>query len=141
MQVQRKDVRAVLSLSEAESLMKQTVLDNLHIHKNHHKERPTVSVHGKLVNATSDRYRTFFTKGMKCVKCGIEGMYWKLERHVNTTVYHLGLYAVRVKDGKTQEVLMTKDHIVPVSKGGKDNLENYQCMCIYCNMQKSDNLE
>jgi len=30
------------------------------------------------------------------------------------------------------------DHIVPKNKGGKDNLNNLQCMCKSCNRSKKD---
>ena len=39
------------------------------------------------------------------------------------------------------EVLMTKDHIIPVSKGGKNILSNYQTMCELCNLEKGNNME
>jgi 5-methylcytosine-specific restriction endonuclease McrA len=35
---------------------------------------------------------------------------------------------------------MTKDHIVPKSKGGKDMLSNTQTMCVICNTKKGDTL-
>lgn len=35
-------------------------------------------------------------------------------------------------------ILLTKDHIIPISKGGKNTLDNYQCMCQTCNNEKSD---
>jgi 5-methylcytosine-specific restriction endonuclease McrA len=37
--------------------------------------------------------------------------------------------------------MITKDHIIPRSKGGKDILDNYQPMCIICNSKKADKLE
>lgn len=40
------------------------------------------------------------------------------------------------KDGN--EVLMTKDHIVPKSLGGRNCLENYQTMCCVCNCNKGN---
>lgn len=101
------------------------------------------------VNTRSDRYELFATKGVKCVSCGIEGSFFALERSTKCNHDrhqknrqqrrpHFNLYAVR-EDG--QEVLMTKDHILPKSKGGKDRLENYQTMCKVCNETKADSLQ
>lgn len=36
---------------------------------------------------------------------------------------------------------MTKDHIIPKSKGGKDELNNYQTMCVICNVKKGNKIE
>ena len=39
-------------------------------------------------------------------------------------------------DENGDEVLMTKDHIVPKSKGGKKHVSNNQPMCKMCNEKK-----
>ena len=39
------------------------------------------------------------------------------------------------------EMMMTKDHILPRSKGGANRLENYQPMCSKCNCKKGDRIE
>lgn len=93
---------------------------------------------GHKVRMTSTRYKLFATKGLVCAKCGTKGKYFSLEKHANdaTGKYHFNLYAI--KNGKP--VMMTKDHIVPKSKGGSDKLENLQPMCIECNGKKADNL-
>ena len=88
---------------------------------------------GFSVKLYSLRLQTFKVKGIKCVSCEIEGQYFILEEHHKQGTPHFGLYAV---DQTGAEVLMTKDHIIPKSTGGKDFLENLQPMCARCNTQK-----
>lgn len=74
-----------------------------------------------------------------CPCCGgIEGKYFAKERHLQDKSYHLNLYAV---DDNGDEILMTKDHIMPRSKGGIDDISNYQTMCKLCNEAKGNKLE
>ena len=80
------------------------------------------------------RYVTFKQKGTDCIRCGITGKYFAIERSSGIK-YHLNLYA-RTPEGK--EVLMTKDHTIPTSKGGKNRLSNLQPMCTRCNGKKAD---
>lgn len=96
-------------------------------------KRNKIEFNGHLVNMASDRYKLFATKGTKCVNCGIEGQFFALERHEHDVGHHFNLYAV---DAIGQEVLMTKDHIVPKALGGPNNLKNYQTMCVRCNKDK-----
>lgn len=97
-----------------------------------------VDFDGDLIKGNSQRYQTFFTKGCKCVNCGIEGKYFAKEKHLKDKSFHLNLYAI---DKNGDEVLMTKDHIIPKSKGGIDDLSNYQTMCERCNKEKGNELE
>lgn len=91
--------------------------------------------YGHKCNLSSDRLVLFKEKVNKlhCVVCGLKGLYFAVERHSNTHTYHLNLYAID-KDGN--EMLMTKDHIKPVCKGGKNYQGNYQVMCVECNCKK-----
>ena len=97
-----------------------------------------VDFDGDMIKGNSQRYQTFFTKGCKCVKCGIEGKYFAKEKHLKDRSFHLNLYAI---DENGEEVLMTKDHIIPKSKGGFDDISNYQTMCERCNKAKGNKLE
>lgn len=100
------------------------------------KKKAMVIINGDEIKGNSQRLQTFFTKGLKCVCCGIEGKYFGKEKCFNAARYHLNLYAL---DESGNEVLMTKDHIVPRSKGGTNDLSNYQTMCVKCNMAKGSN--
>lgn len=97
-----------------------------------------VDFDGDLIKGNSQRYQTFFTKGCKCAVCGIEGKYFAKEKFADQSTYHLNLYAV---DDNGDEILMTKDHILPRSKGGIDDISNYQTMCKLCNEAKGNKLE
>lgn len=94
---------------------------------------------GDLIHMNSLRYQVF-KRSLVCAACGIEGSFMAKEQQTSATQpdrWHFNLYAV--KDGV--EVLMTKDHIHPKSKGGKDTLDNFQTMCMPCNKAKGNSLE
>ena len=86
------------------------------------------------ISAGSLRYKTF-KKSLVCVTCGLKGTYFAKEKFEPSTSYHLNLYAI---DKKGKEVLMTKDHIIPLSKGGSHSLDNLQTMCFNCNGKKGN---
>ncbi len=71
----------------------------------------------------------FKRKGYKCYICGkkaVRTVTWKNDRgDIITTLL--------TKDGVT----MTKDHVVPKSKGG-NNLNNLEPCCLECNIKKGD---
>lgn len=85
----------------------------------------------------SQRYELFASKGITCVTCGVEGNVFVVESHSDDVRPHANLYHV---DGDTK-ILMTKDHIIPKSKGGKNELSNYNTMCSPCNGDKGDAME
>jgi len=90
---------------------------------------------GHTVKMYSSRYRVFKEKGVTCVRCGMKGEFFALEkskRH-NNNKFHFNLYAY---DEQGNDVLMTKDHTIPQSKGGASNISNYETMCTRCNEKK-----
>jgi 5-methylcytosine-specific restriction endonuclease McrA len=93
-----------------------------------------------LVPMGSHRYQLYAEKGTRCRRCGLPGTYFALERGIydNPNRFHFNLYG---RDKRGYEVMITKDHILPRSKGGKNKLSNYQPLCIRCNQRKADKVE
>jgi 5-methylcytosine-specific restriction endonuclease McrA len=92
-----------------------------------------------VVKINSKRLQCFARSGIACVRCGIKGSIFRIEKHASDKQAgspHLNLYA-KVND---ELVLLTQDHIVPKSKGGKDHLNNLQTMCYLCNEAKGASL-
>lgn len=98
------------------------------------KEKGRIEYKGFNFNVKSLRLDTFHEKGLICATCSNTGAYFSLETQVGDQAKpHLNLYTI---DG----ILMTKDHILPKSKGGKDHISNMQTMCYYCNQKKGDSV-
>ena len=86
---------------------------------------------GKKVRL-SRTLKTFHHWGVICAKCGLEGVVFqevKCDKKI-----HLRLFGI--KNG--HEIMMTRDHIIPYSKGGSNNFINMQTMCYICNSLKQD---
>jgi len=101
-----------------------------------HNVRKTFS--GITIKLSSPRYYLFRDKGIKCTECGAKGSYFSITRSIDKkqghVSHHLNLIGT---DENGNKILMTKDHIVPKSKGGKNTQDNYQTMCVKCNMKKA----
>lgn len=100
-------------------------------------ERSEEKIHVTLfevkIQVSSDRLRNFKKNGTKCIRCGIEGTIARVEKHhIKRDDWHINVYAK--VDSKA--ILMTKDHILPKIRGGKNILDNYQVMCENCNCDK-----
>ena len=92
----------------------------------------SIEFNGYQIYKDSWRYRTFYQKGLKCACCNRIGTYFKLKvDSKNIERAHFNLFS---EDG----TLMTKDHIIPRSKGGPDCIENFQTMCEECNKKKKN---
>lgn len=108
------------------------------LNQHNKQEEPTeyYQLDGNVVKVKSLRYQVF-ERSLVCVQCGIKGTHFAAERPLQDGAYrfHFNLYATTADGG---EVLMTKDHILPRSRGGTDDLYNLQTMCICCNNHKSN---
>lgn len=123
------------SINEVFDLIGEDVLNTPHYSKGQKNSENTINVDGYDVYTHSLRYMTFYQKGCKCVACGKEGAYFTLDESSETdTRRHFNL---RAADG----TLMTRDHILPKSKGGRDHISNMQTMCVDCNKAKGNTYE
>lgn len=93
------------------------------------------------VRMDSMRYKVF-ARSLYCIKCNIKGSVFLLQRiedkSINNDTAHFNLYA---KDDNGNLILMTQDHIIPKSKGGKDHLNNLRTMCSSCNCKRGNNID
>ena len=93
---------------------------------------------GDMMKMGSQRYYTF-AKSLKCEFCSIEGSIMHKERGMGKNGqpqkcgFHFNLYALNENN---EEIMMTKDHVVARSRGGKDKLKNYVTCCKICNEEK-----
>lgn len=90
---------------------------------------------GHNVNLVSKRLMMFAQKGTVCTCCGLKATHFGLDLPAKQQVPHFNLYGIT---DKGKEILFTKDHHVPKSKGGSDHLDNLNTMCGPCNWNKSD---
>jgi len=106
---------------------------------NHHAKRIFIACPEGLVpvKTASQRYRLFKKKKI-CKSCGRIGTVARLEssEQKGRITYYFNFYCVE----EDRYILMTKDHILPKSLGGRDSLSNYQTMCFPCNSKKADRI-
>ena len=95
-----------------------------------HVPKGQVELDGHMVK--TGRFLVFVKKGTRCVSCGLRATFFKKEKTLETTI--LNLYGVR----NGRHILFTRDHIVPVSRGGSNDITNIQPMCADCNTRKGD---
>ena len=73
--------------------------------------------------------------GCYCNSCKEVPTFFSLGKDING-YFHLDLYSLK----DNTPYMYTIDHIHPKSKGGLNNMNNYQLLCKICNEDKSDNI-
>lgn len=98
------------------------------------QKHPRIKTKVGVAKLNTKSLKTFAEHGCNCVGCGAIGKYFRIDYFKN--IPHMRLYAVTPTG---REMLMTSDHIIPVSKGGnKSSLDNRQPMCNKCNALKGN---
>ena len=102
------------------------------LHKSMTQQNSSHTIHdGRKYSIT--RMKVFALHGCKCVFCGIEGTKIILTQD-NGGGLHLDLYA----ENKNGYTLMNRDHILPASKGGQNNVWNMRPLCAPCNTKRGN---
>lgn len=124
------------SVEEVFSMIGEENLKTECYNKSNKSAENQIVVDGYNVYTRSLRYMTFYQKGCKCCVCGKEGTHFTLDESTEKTPgrRHFNL---RADDG----TLMTRDHIVPKSRGGREHINNMQTMCCDCNKAKGNHME
>jgi 5-methylcytosine-specific restriction endonuclease McrA len=79
---------------------------------NQNKIKPNTTKKKSRYISSTVRYTVFHRDNFRCVACGITA----------------------------KETQLQVDHIVPFAKGGSNNLDNLQTLCLECNRGKSDRI-
>lgn len=88
----------------------------------------------------SRQYRLYKNGQTKCSCCGVEATHVAQYRQNNEPkgqYNHVDLFHMR----KRSALLMTVDHILPVSCGGGNQFSNYRMMCASCNTRRGNNIK
>ena len=80
----------------------------------------------------------FAVKGVTCVSCGITADHFKKIWGNPEDNPHFTPFAT---DAEGNEIMITRDHIIPRSWGGENSVENTEPMCSPCNHQKDNEME
>ena len=133
-----------------------SVLNNIYIPEPHELESASKKNSKKeyiidnkklIVKMYSKRYLTFLESTI-CYICGLQGSFFLLQqRNIKDKVTpensaHFNLYAKDILNKNNGNIiLMTVDHFIPISKGGKNFKENLKTCCHFCNVSKGDSIK
>lgn len=110
----------------------------------YYESKKIFSLHGIDLYPADIRYLSFMRSGLECRICGVIGQYFWMEINRKATPkekafgYHINLYGI---DDYGREIMMTRDHKFPKSRGGADTLQNSQTLCERCNQKKGNKIK
>lgn len=73
---------------------------------------------------------------IKCAFCGLKADRWVVEKHKNDLIGNPVLNPYAIKNNIL--VMMNRDHIIPLSLGGLNVLENLRVSCETCNSDRGN---
>jgi len=64
-----------------------------------------------------------------------------IPKEVRKYVFQRDKYQCQSCGKTTGETDLTIDHIIPLSRGGQNDISNLQTLCLKCNQKKTNNLD
>lgn len=98
--------------------------------------KPKINILGHTLKLRGMRYQTLIRDRVTCMNCGKKATIAYLWFDPRGR-YLLNFFATREE---CQADMLTKDHIIPKSKGGPTELNNLRCLCFDCNSKKGNSL-
>ena len=90
-------------------------------------------VDGITCSARTPTFKLIRKYGIQCTCCKAIATHFILLPNINSYTHSPRLMF-------SNGTYMTKDHIIPKSKGGPNKQTNFQLMCYDCNLLKADNI-
>jgi 5-methylcytosine-specific restriction endonuclease McrA len=64
-----------------------------------------------------------------------------IPKEVRKYVFQRDKYQCQSCGMREEETNLTIDHIIPLSRGGQNDISNLQTLCLKCNQRKTNNLD